>query len=731
MDMEKLDSEEEIDSIKQLQRALFYESQYRNAIVSDAISFYDANVTQNIIESDFFLKDDEGDFISVPDYLDIQTPCKFTDFIDAWTGMMIPDLNQKTLKDITVLRQKLIETYEQGRREYVINYWAESINGKKSYYNHRFLLTRNEFGDICALSIVKDLTNLKEWDDEYMHSELEQYAYSDPITNGYNYIKFKEVLKVSGRSGSIICLDIHSFKMINSICGISKGDDVIRLIWQCIQTAIDTGDGDLAAHINADHYVIFMPTVDEESITKKIKNITLALTVVSVDLDVPQIQPYFGIARWAPGKRIELSYNEAVTAKHNAKFQQEINWAFFNEEDTNRLIREKELVDCFDEAIMKKEFQVWFQPKYTPKTRELVGAEALVRWQRADGTLLRPDDFIPLFERNNMIRILDEYIFKTVCHFQKKWLDEGKQIVPVSVNLSRASLYYKGLPEQYKRITEVINIDTKYMPIEITETAAITNEKIKDIAENFHKSGFSLQIDDFGSGYSTLSTINMMHFDTLKLDKSLIDFIGNYGGNRLIEHTISLAKELGIKITAEGVETEAQVKFLKHIGCDNIQGFFYSRPVTSDVYEEYMDKKYADVSKYKIDMVEDHLYAFNSSYYKPAMYSCVIDLTKDVTTEYTENEDWKKETNIGSNSYQESMLKFADTLVHPDYKDALVNFLDRDHLINSFSGTEETRIIEYKRAINGEMKKMRIIINVFKVSDSPDLWCYLKVFVLD
>lgn len=731
MSINETQENDESESIKHLQRALYYEAQYRNAIVSDAVSFYDANITRDIIESDFFFRDDDGDFVSVPDYLGIQTPCKFSEFQKAWMEIMVPDQNQKTLASISVLREKLIDVYNQGKREYVLNYWAENLSGKKIFYNQRYLLTRNEFGDICALSIIKDSTNLREWDDEYIHSELEQYAYTDPITNGYNYNKFKEILRDNGRAGSIVSLDIHSFKVINSICGVTKGDEVIKLIWQCIKTTTDETLGELAAHINADHYVIFFPTVDEELIIKRIKDLTLALLFVSVDVDIPQIQPYFGIARWNPGRKIEQSYNEAITAKHNAKYEQEVNYSFFDEKDTIRLLKEKEILNSFDEAIAKKEFQVWYQPKYKPKTRELVGAEALVRWIRKDGTIMSPDDFIPLFESNNMIRPLDEYVFKRVCQYQKKWSEEGRKIVPVSVNLSRASLYYKGIAEQYKRIAELLQIDTKYMPIEITESAAITNDKVKSIAEKFHQSGFSMQIDDFGSGYSTLSSLNMMHFDTLKLDKSLIDFIGNYGGNRLIEHTISLAKELGITITAEGVETEAQVRFLKQIGCDNIQGFFYSKPVRAEDYEVLLDKQYSDVVEEKVDLVEEHLYSFNQSYYKPALYTCVINLTKNCTTEYTENEDWGQETKVIVKTYDEAVEAFTNKLVHPDFQKSFKIFMDRQRLIENYAGIEETKFFEYKRVISGEMKRMRIMLNIFKVADSEDLWCYVKVYTLE
>lgn len=726
------DQSAETQRIKQLQRALYYESQFRNAIVSDAVCFYDVNITRDLIETDFFFRDDKKNFISVPDYVGINTPCRFTDFINKWAEIMIPDLSQKTLTNISVLREKLLSVYSEGKREYTLNYWGEDVTGKKIYFNQRFLLTQNEFNEICALSIIKDYTQVKEFDDEYLTSELEKIAYEDPITNGINYFKFKEKVIEEGKPGSIICLDIHSFKVINSICGITRGDDVIKAIWEAIRIAIDSSKGEFAAHINADHYIIFIPTENKDDIIARMKSITLTLMVISVDLDVPQLQPYFGVSYWKPAKKIELAYSEAVTAKHNAKYSQKQNYDFFSIEDTKRLVKEKEMMDSFEESLAKKEFKIWFQPKYTPKTRYLEGAEALVRWVKPDGTVIPPSEFIPLFERNNMIRNLDEYIFRNVCMLQKKWLDEGKNIVPVSVNLSRVSLYYKNVAEQYKKITEIIKIDPKYVPIEITETAAITNEDVSVLADSFHKNGFSLIMDDFGSGYSSLASLNLMHFDTLKLDKSLVDYIGNYSGNRLIEHTIALAKELGIKITAEGVETENQVQFLKRIGCDNIQGFFYSKPVSAEAYSKVLNNQQFGGELKPLDYIEEHLYEFNASLVRTELYSLVVNLTKNIVLDYTERDDWKTETGIFENDYDIAVERIKNELISEEYKEEFYEFMERHNLLKNFNSTNETRVFEYKRLVHNELMRMRIILNLFKIPQTgDDKYAYIKVYNLN
>ena len=201
---------------------------------------------------------------------------------------------------------------------------------------------------------------------------------------------------------------------------------------------------------------------------------------------------------------------------------------------------------------------------------------------------MSPAKFIPLFERDGLIRILDEYVFRDVCNKQMEWKRKGLGVIPVSINLSRASLYFESVVKQYHSIASEIGVDTELVPIEITESAAIDNENIKALADRFHSNGFPLMVDDFGAGYSSLATLNMKCFDTLKIDKSLIDYIGDFSGEKLLEHTIALAKDLGLYVTAEGVETEEQVDFLRKINCDSIQGYYYSKPLPEQEFKKLL-----------------------------------------------------------------------------------------------------------------------------------------------
>ncbi len=293
----------------------------------------------------------------------------------------------------------------------------------------------------------------------------------------------------------------------------------------------------------------------------------------------PRLNAYFGIAKWDPSKPIEEVYSYTTIAKHSIKDDKNKNYQFYSEDEGQRVIENKNMEDGFSDAIMNDNFKVYYQPKINPVTGKIVGAEALVRWQLDNGDIIPPGKFIPVFEKDGLIRILDEYIFGTVCRFVKERLALKKTIMPVSVNLSRASICYEGVVEQYARIVEETGIDPKYVPIEITESAAASNTAIQEISYEFNKKGFVLCMDDFGTGYSSIALLNLLPFNNIKLDKTLIDGIGDVNGLKLIKHIIALSKDLGLTITAEGVESKDQKDSLVQLQCDNIQGFFYHRPL--------------------------------------------------------------------------------------------------------------------------------------------------------
>ena len=400
--------------------------------------------------------------------------------------------------------------------------------------------------------------------------ELMKLAYVDPLTEGDNYVCFvHKITEKKNLSGYLVSMDMGEFKIINSTCGIAKGDEVLRCIWGIICNNIR--EQELATHVNADRFVLYLQRENREKLVELLVALKQEITALSVQLNVPKAVPYYGIYEVTKTEPVEQLYSFANQAKQLVKGRRDRCYCIYEEVDYEQILRNKELEDNFDEALKTRQFEVWYQPKFDTQNSKIVGAEALVRWRRADGT---------------MIARLDEYVFETVCSQQKRWEREGKPMMPISINISRVSLYYAHVASKYKKIRDDYDLDSRYVQLEITESATINNSDIQKLIRQFHEAGFELLLDDFGVGYSSLASLNTMKFDTLKLDKSLIDYIGNDSGEKLLYYTIRLAKSLGLKITAEGVEQETQVNFLRKHQCDNIQGFYFSRPLPLSEFEK-------------------------------------------------------------------------------------------------------------------------------------------------
>lgn len=428
--------------------------------------------------------------------------------------------------------------------------------------------------------------------------KIEKLAFFDQVTLGNNYNYFSENLKIENREGYVVSLDIRDFKVVNDACGISKGDFILQKTSIVLDDTIGT-DG-FFGHVNSDHFVMFLPEKTEDEVIEIMSQIDKGIANLVKAYEIPKIGTYYGASLWKPGDRIQLKFSEANTAKHKIKDNKDVNYGFYRDADMAAAIERKKIEDAFEGAISQRQFEVWYQPKFSPEDKLLTGAEALIRWRLPSGELVSPGKFIPVYEKNGMIRQLDEYVFTEVCRQQKEWLESIGRVVPVSVNLSRASLFYDRLVDEYKDISDDFGIKPELLPLEITESAAISNSDIKNLAKRFLDAGFPLQVDDFGTGYSSLSTLNLMKFDTLKLDKSLIDYIGEFAGDRLIKHTVALAKDMGLRVTAEGVEKLEQVKFLKQVNCDNIQGYVYSKPISVNDFSEILaQSEIGDEYEYK------------------------------------------------------------------------------------------------------------------------------------
>lgn len=414
-----------------------------------------------------------------------------------------------------------------------------------------------------------------------------RFAYEDHITKGDNYAKFCiNMEKRKKRQGYLVAMDITNFGNINIAAGKNAGDALICDIWQMLVSGLK--EDEFAAHVRDDIYIMFLLASDDDSLLDRLKHISDRINRRAKQIQVKGIHARYGIYHMNESDELQDAYGKARMAREHAKIHKEQRYAFYDEIDHERIQQDEQLEERFEESLKAGDFEVWYQPKYSAASGEIVGSEALVRWRDKDGSMISPGRFIPLFEQNGMIAKLDEYMFRAVTRQQAKWKDEGRKIYPVSINLSRASLYYADVFERYQSILKESGIEPEYIQLEVTESAMEGKKDIRVLLEQFRNMGIQILMDDFGTGYSSLATLNMRCFDTIKLDKSLIDHIGDKNGEILLCYIIDMGHQLELHITAEGVENPKQLEFLKQNKCDDIQGFLFARPMASDQFEKLL-----------------------------------------------------------------------------------------------------------------------------------------------
>lgn len=420
-------------------------------------------------------------------------------------------------------------------------------------------------------------------------AELKTLAYVDPVTGGDTFAKFQMDYEetVSGCpnvSFALLSLDLNRFKMINDMYGSEEGDRILQnmdRIWKEIFR-----EHEYCGHRMADRFAVLLTYQSREELELRIRDYRKLLREttknrynLSLRIGVYLLQ--------GMKESFSTAYSRSMMAFAAAKDSEKHFYAFYNEEMEEQLIWEKLVEDDFDTALKNKEFVVFYQAKINAETQQITGAEALVRWIRPDGTIIPPGRFIPVLENNDSIVELDRYMFREVCLQQKQWLNEGKSIVPVSVNLSRVQLADRNLVDYYQRILDETGLPPEYIGLEFTESAMFNNEEIlRDTVDRLHDMGMKVLIDDFGVGYSSMMSLKVIPVDILKVDKSFIDSIGDERGDKIVISIIEFATSLGMSVTAEGVENDEQYQFLQAHRCDDIQGYYFSRPVPADEYEK-------------------------------------------------------------------------------------------------------------------------------------------------
>lgn len=409
----------------------------------------------------------------------------------------------------------------------------------------------------------------------------------------------KEIDTIGDDKIAIIYSDIKHFKYINDTYGYKVGDSLLK---EFVDDFMASSEYILcASRVYSDNFVVANRlAADMFSSNEEFRSMIYQM---NLDREAKFREKYLnsrlqfctGISIMDKNSRsleAETAVSNANLARKVAKEMESECCVLFDQSMMEGIKREVEITSGIPRALEQKEFQVYFQPKMDTDTLDLIGAEALVRWKKPDGKFIYPDEFIPLIERSGQIVDVDFYVYREVFHFLSERLKEGKKVVPISLNVSRMHLNRTDFLDYVKSLLEEFQIPCSLIEFELTESIYLENtERALELIKGLHKLGIKVSMDDFGSGYSSLNLLSKLPIDIIKLDKVFLKEGEMQESDRIIiSCVVEMAKKLHITSLCEGVETQEQSDYLKEVGCQMQQGFYFSRPIPREVFESYMEE---------------------------------------------------------------------------------------------------------------------------------------------
>lgn len=454
-----------------------------------------------------------------------------------------------------------------------------------SYKKIRLLYEWKLYND-KAIHVMRDDFSSFEKDTLY------KTAFTDLITGSYNWNHLEAFLEVPADRGikdfAFAHFDIKEFRVINEAYGHIAANKVLSNIVK----AMDESDFVLtSARCHNDNFAMLLKDMPEEELIHKLEDFFERISFLEED---PSYKIYYKCGL-VPMQRAMLSGNRvadfAKMAQSLATNQKKTEIVIYTDKMHDNLSWGNYIKAYVETAIEQDEFIVYLQPKFDITKETIKGAEALIRWNYKNKEFLPPYRFIPFFEKDGSIAKIDDIVLDKVCAALAKWKKEGKPLYPISVNLSRSRLGDKHLIENLISIVDHYEVAHQLIDFELTESATYENmEHMLSVLEELRNRGFKISMDDFGTGYSSLSLLTQMPIDTLKIDKSFVDNVATEAEHKediiVLQHIITLAKELGFVCLAEGAESKNQVDRLRDLGCEIIQGYYYSKPIPISEYEE-------------------------------------------------------------------------------------------------------------------------------------------------
>lgn len=394
-----------------------------------------------------------------------------------------------------------------------------------------------------------------------------------------------------------VVLNIEQFHSVNALNGREFGDDVLRLLGNEIRAFLGGTQG-IASRIEADRFDIYcMHQEDYQALLNRFQD------KVNSFANNDSVRLRMGVEPWREGVEPVLLFDRARTACNMIRGNSTTHLMIYNEDMRMREIRDQRLLKDLHRAVEDRELQVFYQPKYNIQCDppRLSSAEALIRWNHPELGMVSPGAFIPLFEGNGKISKVDHFVWEEAARQIRVWLDKYGMVIPVSVNLSRVDTFDQELVDRLNELVEKNGLKHSWLKLEVTESAYTENaDQLIAMINRLRECGFEIEMDDFGSGYSSLNMLSSMPIDVLKMD---MKFIRNIETNdkdlRLVQLVLDIARYLGVPVVAEGVETEGQIRLLQKEKCDLVQGFYFSRPLPPDQFEKLIQREIISIEREK------------------------------------------------------------------------------------------------------------------------------------
>ena len=435
-------------------------------------------------------------------------------------------------------------------------------------------------------------------------------AETDALTTLYSrqafYKHAREALAANPDTAfTLLCVDLDRFKVYNDAFGAKEGDRLLTELGRALRRRF--GDEAYPARLDADHFVLLLKRaeLDVEAECGRLLSwlahytsaFRLTASIGVYDVNQPELE-------------IQQMCDRALLALRTVKHSYTRKIGYYDESLSRQLMEEQLLIDEMEIALREGQFVLYFQPQVNYETGALLGAEALVRWKHPTRGVLTPGTFVPLFERNGFISKLDEYVWERCCAYLRKWRDERGSALPISVsaNVSRLDIYDRDLAGKLKGMVEKYDLPPSLLKLEITESAYMENPRqLIRVVRDLQAAGFSVEMDDFGSGYSSLNTLKDVPVDVLKLDVQFLnESADNARSGSILSSVIRMAHWLKLPVIVEGVETYAQAEYLRSLNCFYMQGYYFGRPMPAKAFEELLDRnRQEDFSRYRnVDLAE-------------------------------------------------------------------------------------------------------------------------------